>query len=902
MAVGTGERRGLSLLVVVPVLLLGPIVATGRVFLPQLATGLEPFRSEAPERAREARAGMNYVQADRLFPVLTDQLALRAALFDGELPTWEPLLGLGVPLFAESIAGAAYPPNWLGLLFPPERAAGPLAALSLFLAGLGMWLFLGRRGLSPGARVVGTLAYQLGGWGVANLFYYMKFDAALWLPWALWAVEGIARDRRWSGAWLALAISASLLAGMLTIGVFVAGLSLLYAVLRLTPLARRLGLADGEDTPSVARPVPRLPGAGLFVALGVVGASILLVPALESSRQSERRDVSRTQLEAMSLPATTVLGTVVCDLVGAPTEDTPPGRLPVAWWLTPAQDVLKADTANQLEWNTYAGAVVVLLALVGVVAMPRRALVPGALLLGVLGFAQGWPGVRWLYLVPGLNVGEPGRALGLAWALWPWLAALGAEAWIRRLPRAAGTLFGLGFAACALAFASWSTLEPARWASDLEDELIERYAETHAPTRAEVRARLPIESTIAAGERLETSLGLLFGAMLAALAAGAIGVLLGRPRANFGRAPPRWIFGLGLVLLLVLAVTPPFQRSFSSALGPPPALLVAAGALALGLLVGASGRATDALVRWLPFALAILAEGVVASHGHVSGRVLDGELFPRAEAIEAVRLAAGDGRAIRYDPSESGLEHVENLARPNMLQPYGVGDLTPWIVFPPRTFNELFAAFDPRSRRAQGVARLSDTALLGHPLLDLVRVGAVLSRDPITHPRLEPVLERPGFCVYRRAGALPPARLVPEAIAAAGDQAALAVLAAGVVAFDRQTLLAPEHAASVRAASENAGELVRFERPARGRRLLEVRGSEGGWLVLHEQHYPGWEVSVDGERAELLRADHVYMAVRVPSGNSVIEFRYAPHSLSLGLGLTVLALAGSLFASRRLRF
>ena len=152
----------------------------------------------------------------------------------------------------------------------------------------------------------------------------------------------------------------------------------------------------------------------------------LLVPALESSRQSNRRDVGRAELEAMSLPAATVLGTVVCDLVGAPTEDPPPGRLPVAWWLTPAEDVVKAETANQLEWNTYAGAVVVLLALVGVVAMPRRALVPGALLLGVLGFAQGWPGVRWLYLVPGLNVGEPGRALGLAWALerlaGPWLA------------------------------------------------------------------------------------------------------------------------------------------------------------------------------------------------------------------------------------------------------------------------------------------------------------------------------------------------------------------------------------------------------------------------------------------------------------------------------------------------
>ena len=73
-------RRDLCVLLVVPLLLLGPILATGRVFLPQLALGLEPLATEAPERATEARAGMNYVQSDRLFPFLTDQLAINANL------------------------------------------------------------------------------------------------------------------------------------------------------------------------------------------------------------------------------------------------------------------------------------------------------------------------------------------------------------------------------------------------------------------------------------------------------------------------------------------------------------------------------------------------------------------------------------------------------------------------------------------------------------------------------------------------------------------------------------------------------------------------------------------------------------------------------------------------------
>ena len=51
--------------------------------------------------------------------------------------------------------------------------------------------------------------------------------------------------------------------------------------------------------------------------------------------------------------------------------------------------------------------------------------------------------------------------------------------------------------------------------------------------------------------------------------------------------------------------------------------------------------------------------------------------------------------------------------------------------------------------------RLPDARLLDHPVLDLLRVTAILSRDRLEHPRLEPVLERGGFHVYRRTGAPP---------------------------------------------------------------------------------------------------------------------------------------------------
>ncbi len=879
----------LASLVIVPAILLGPIVLGGRVFLPQVPAALEPYRSEDPERAARARKGMNYVEADRLFPVLSDQIAMREALHDGELPLWEPNLGLGVPLFAGSLAGASYPPNWLAFLVPPELAAGPLAALALFLAALGAWLFLGRIGLSLPARLFGALAYQTGGFGIANLFLFMKIDAALYLPWALWGIEGLAQRKRYAGLFLVLALTASATAGMPTITFFVGALSALYALLRFSPLGRGVG----RTSSGVGR-------AALGLALGAVGGSVALLPMLETSRQSERQTASRAEIAAGALPPATAFGIVLADFVGSPTEATPSGALPVAWWITPKERAPSAESANQLEWNTYAGAVTVVLALVALVSVPARALVPCSMLVLVLGFAQAWPLVRWLYALPGFNVGTPSRVLSAAWFLWPWLAALGIEAWIERRPRAIPALFGFSVLALGAGFVGRQTIEPESWARNLEQQIVERYDE--AQTTADVRERLPLDGTLAAADRLDDSCALLFGSGLALLIACAAGLLLG----NNARAFPvksRGLIALACAapLLGFLTVLP---RALEPAGGVPPALLVLFGA-ALSIALFWALFAAEQLPAFAPLVVALLAEGTLAAQGHVSGRRVEDGLFPPSAGIDAIREAAGDGRVIRYDESASGIADVENLARPNMLQVGSVADLTPWIVFPPRTFNALFAALDPSSRCAQGVSRISQVALLAHPILDLVRAKAVLSRQPISHPRLAPVLERPGFCVYRRSGAFAPTRLVREALPVPSDEEALELLAQRAIDLTRVTVLAPEHADRARsfadAPPEDAGRIARFERPTRGRVELEIDSPEGAWLVLHEQHHPGWRASVNGQEVPLLRADHVYQAVRVPAGKSEAVFYYAPRSFRWGVWLTLGALALSAFLARRFK-
>ena len=51
---------------------------------------------------------------------------------------------------------------------------------------------------------------------------------------------------------------------------------------------------------------------------------------------------------------------------------------------------------------------------------------------------------------------------------------------------------------------------------------------------------------------------------------------------------------------------------------------------------------------------------------------------------------------------------------------------------------------------------------------------------------------------------------------------------------------------------------------------------DGGLLVLSDQYYPGWRATIDGDRADILRADTVFRAVCVPPGSHTVRFSIAP--------------------------
>jgi hypothetical protein len=72
--------------------------------------------------------------------------------------------------------------------------------------------------------------------------------------------------------------------------------------------------------------------------------------------------------------------------------------------------------------------------------------------------------------------------------------------------------------------------------------------------------------------------------------------------------------------------------------------------------------------------------------------------------------------------------------------------------------------------------------------------------------------------------------------------------------------------------------------------VIRAAVAQKGLLVLAEQHYPGWQVSVDGQAAPLLRVNHVYRGVLLEPGDHEVVFRFEPSSLRTGAWLSATGL------------
>ncbi len=755
----------------------------------------------------------------------------------GQLPLWNPLVGMGAPLLANYQSGLVYPPNWVYFFLAalggtPAIAWGQavLVALHLAWAGAGMSLLVKRLGLGRLAQAVSGLAFGLSGYLVARSGFLSINSAVAWLPWVIWAATPLAMPRTmpdpagygaslpqsqqkfrgWFSRQRSTIRQIVILAAILTLQLLAGHAQITWYTWLLAGMWCGFMGWRGSVVPvesgrwlRIRSGMQGLLGAWARLAvamlLAVSAAAVQLLPTAEYLLASQRSSAVEYELAmTYSTWPWRLLTLLAPDLFGSPVRGD--------YW----------GYGNYWEDALYVGLLPLLLALAAVLRRNKKSdrardeigslpyFLLGLILLAILlALGKNTPVFPWLYRhIPTFGLFQaPARYLIWVEFALALLAGIGVSGWRRPEGRA---LY-------------WTRLGTA-------------------------------------------------GAFAVSLGAGLAWYLMGDISPSFVRATAlAGIWGLGSGALSLLAPVNP------------------------GISTDGQSHETSRSVKIWTWSVAIFVAADLVFAGWGLNPAVGLDLYQSNPALAKVpALTAGnrlylpesDERQIKFerflrfdtfDPGEdwSNLRAVElpnanildDLPSANNFDPLVPGRYARWM--------EALGASD-------SAARLD--------LLGLMAVGA-----------LERVDSDAAYGVRFDALAVQAARWrwVPCArIASDGEDAWRQVWETQIDFQEEVVLETGGRFTGEPCAQDSRTGSFQVRQSSSLRLEVQVSAEGPGWFVWSDVGYPGWMAKVDGAQTPIYPADYLFRAVRLPAGTHVVVFEYRPVSFWLGLAISLLAWAG----------
>jgi len=175
-----------------------------------------------------------------------------------------------------------------------------------------------------------------------------------------------------------------------------------------------------------------------------------------------------------------------------------------------------------------------------------------------------------------------------------------------------------------------------------------------------------------------------------------------------------------------------------------------------------------------------------------------------------------------------------------------------------------------------------------HPVIDMLGVRGWLTREGGRYRSLHSYENRRHIVLDNPAG-LPRAWLVNNAVVIESKTDRLKVLGKGPWDPRKTVILEEFPAGAPPVPTEKAAGTARVMSRKPGEYLLEAENDADAFLVLSEAYYPGWSAEVDGKPADVLPANHLIQAVRLPPGKHVVRFAYRSRFLGAGAAIAFLA-------------
>ena len=759
-------------------------------------------------------------------------------LKSGNLPLWNPLLGMGAPLIANYQSAILYPPNWLLFLLAALGGTGWLAwgqgllvVLHLVWAGIGMALLAQRLGQSRMAQIIAGLAFSLCGYMVARAGFLTINAAAAWFPWVVLFSSGLVGNRfpyekstsRYrSLIFLVISTVLLLLAGHAQTAWYTLLFSLVWV--------GYWGWVGDDERHAVQRGKHRLPhrlkkvftaclwlGAAVAIAVGI--AAVQLFPTFEYLVESQRSAaVDFESAMTYSFWPWRILTLFAPDLYGNPAQGD--------YW----------GYANYWEDALYIGVLPLIMVItvvvrwIGTQLRPNKRshypderirnylatrnqvvglLVAVILVSFILALGNNTPLFPWLYRnVPTFDMfNAPTRvSIWIAFSL-ALLAGYGVDSW--RRPRERGLYWvRLGTAgAVAIIFGSglaWLFLDQIAGVG--------------------IRSPTFIRATAMAGFWF-------LGTGVLTLTAPSYSLYTKKASSITGKHFKYWTLGtLGFVALDLISagwgLNPGIDQVFYTMENP--------AAVRLGKeLAGNRLYLTSDAEKELKF-----------------------DVFFRFDTFSPGQ----DWQTLRTVMLPN-LTMLDGLLSANNFDPILPARYTSWIKALPTMDQEI-----------------------QHTWLNQMAVTVVENIS---------VHEQEG-AAYQRSGGEEEllARWVPCGYIVDDAEAALSLMMSGALNLDEYVIIE----ANGKAPSENcqAGESVgvvdRESLQNPNKVNIQVNADTAGWLVVSEVWYPGWHAYVDGQLAESYPANYLFRTIEIPAGKHTVVWEYRPRSFRIGLIVTLSSL------------
>ena len=772
--------------------------------------------------------------------VVPFQARLRAYLRDGELPLWNPYSGLGQPFAAQGEGGPYFPMAILRSLLPTSWANAVTFA-TIAISSVSLYAFLRLLGLSPATAAFGGAAWSLSGVFTPNLARNNYLDQAAMIP-PLFAAAAWAISSRRVRAYVifALVVALHALAGHLQMGVntflVLAAFVVFFSYLRVATPRNRLWT---------------IVTVAVFLGIGIALAAPYVLPIAEGIRAAYNKNAP--YLAFLTMPSANVVMFFFPLVFGQIFQTWIGGRYP--------------DVADWNNLYAHGSTGLLLLTVLALAALPRDRRdqrLAFFFFLGALIFLHGrymsFPPVAIFSYLPILSQQSPKHTNGVA-VFCLVVAATFGVAWLRQV--------------------DW---RKASW---------------------------------------------LLVAVVVGLA-GSIATLIGRFGAQVDLNPELAVTHLGITLVISLVTIAAFWLAGRTPSSAQAALIATAavvgessvylllGTIDLSILAARIGLfvlvvAAGALVAWgrmLPAALVVLAG--IAAYGWIV--IAPDRGLPKRIEVDAPprymqwlkQNAGSEYRAFGIYPDFSSIGEIQNI---EVVGPLATNE---WVAFVDLVSSGPVARFHRAGSTFSMVNQIEPTIWYdlekdyprARPLLDWVGVRYIVLDKTVFNRRArddnEALLERAtGMRVAYDDQAV---SIVESPTAQSKAYFTTGVQQATFESTIGRLQASPASIADPVAVEIDLGDATPAPGPATNlpvpmaeyrpndlRASFEAPGS--GIFVVKDSYFPGWQATLNGQPAEVLRANGMVRGIMIPAaGQYEVVMWYRPPSFVNGVWLAAGAL------------